>query len=129
LTATDLNELERLLYQSSELGDKADFERAFGPQKDLRLFIRSLVGLDRAAAQEAFGEFLDGSRYNGDQIRFVNLIIEHLTSNGVMDPARLYESPYTDANPIGLDGLFDDACAGRIVTIIHRINDAAMVAG
>ncbi len=42
LTASDLSELERLLYQSSELGGKAAFERAFGEQKSLGLFIRSL---------------------------------------------------------------------------------------
>jgi type I restriction enzyme R subunit len=125
LTATDLKELERLLYETSDLGGKEAFERAFGPQKSLGLFIRSLVGLDRAAAQKTFGEFLDGSRHNANQIRFVNLIIEHLTRNGVMDPGQLYESPYTDASPAGLDGLFDDAEAERIVFILEEVRKNA----
>jgi type I restriction enzyme R subunit len=122
LTKTDLAELDRLLYQAPEVGGKAAFEQAFGPQKNVAMFVRSLVGLDRAAAQEAFADFLDGSRHNANQIRFVQMIIEHLTRNGAMDPAMLYEAPYTDASPSGLDGLFDDGSAGRIVDILKRIS-------
>ena len=59
-------------------------------------FIRSLVGLDRAAAQAAFARFLEGTAYTASQIRFVQLIIEHLTRNGIMDPGKLYEQPFTD---------------------------------
>lgn len=125
LTATDLAELDRLLYQSPEIGGKAAFERAFGTQKNVGSFVRTLVGLDRAAAQKAFAEFLDGSRHTVDQIRFVGMIIDHLTRNGAMDPALLYESPYTDASPTGLDGVFDDASAERIVSIISRLNESA----
>jgi type I site-specific restriction endonuclease len=38
---------------------------------------------------------------NGDsnQLEFVNLIVDHLTERGVMEPARLYESPFTDLTP------------------------------
>jgi type I restriction enzyme R subunit len=127
LTRTDLTELERLLFESSGLGGRADFERAFGPQNSLGIFIRSLVGLDRTAAQGAFAEFLDGSKYTADQIRFVGLIVEHLTRNGVMDPAMLYESPYTDVSPSGLDGVFDDGAAHRIVDVLSRIERNATI--
>jgi type I restriction enzyme R subunit len=130
LTQTDTQELERLLYKSSGLGGKSEFEQAFGPQKSLGLFIRSLIGLDRAAAQGVFAEFLDGSRYSADQIRFVGLIVDHLTRNGVMDPAMLYESPYTDLSPSGLDGVFDDRAAHRIVEVLERIErNAGAAAG
>lgn len=39
------------------------------------------------------------------QIQFINHIIDHLTQNGVMEPRLLYESPYTDLNSQGVDGL------------------------
>ncbi len=87
------------------------------------------MGLDRAAAQRVFGEFLDGSRYSAQQIRFVGLIVEHLTKNGVMDAGMLYESPYTDVSPSGLDGLFDSAAAERIVNLLEWIERNAGATG
>jgi hypothetical protein len=38
--------------------------------------MRSLVGLDRNAAKEAFGQFLDENRYTSQQIRFVEMVID-----------------------------------------------------
>ena len=35
------------------------------------------------------------------QIEFINMVIEHLTDQGVMDPALLYEPPFTDVAPTG----------------------------
>jgi type I restriction enzyme R subunit len=52
-------------------------------------FIRSLVGLDRAAANEAFANYLDDTKFCVDQVRFVLLIVEELTANDIMEPARL----------------------------------------
>lgn len=60
------------------------------------LFVRSLAGLEREAAKAAFAGFLAVRTLNANQIEFVNLIIEHLTERGAMDPRRLYESPFTD---------------------------------
>ena len=62
------------------------------------MFIRSLVGLDREAAKQAFSQFLSGGA-TANQVEFVNLIVDYLTENGVMDPRRLYESPFTDMSP------------------------------
>jgi type I restriction enzyme R subunit len=130
LTKLDIEELERLLYETSGLGGRESFEQAFGPQKSLGLFIQSLVGLDRVAATAAFGEFLDGSRYSAQQIRFVGQIIEHLTRNGAIEPDRLYESPYTNLSPNGLDGAFANADdADRIVFVLERLRRSAAGAG
>jgi type I restriction enzyme R subunit len=49
--------------------------------------------LDREAAKEALAGFLAGKTLAANQIEFVNLIVDHLTEQGVMDPALLYESP------------------------------------
>lgn len=122
LTPTDLSELERFVYESADVESRARFEQCFGTDQPLTVFIRSLVGLDRSAAKEAFGQFLDDNRYSSQQIRFVETIIEMLTKGGVMDPGQLYEPPFTGLHYQGLDGAFGDGDAESIVAILSDIN-------
>jgi len=125
ITRQDLEELERLLFASEEIGSREQFEKVFGHQQSLGIFIRSLVGLDREAAAEAFGGFLDGTIYTATQIRFTDQIISYLTQNGTMDPGLLYEPPFTDIHDEGLDGVFGDDGATKIVRLIDDINKHA----
>ena len=46
--------------------------------------------------------------------------------NGVMEPARLFESPYTDHAPTGPDYFFPDADVDVIVDTLHRIRRTAV---
>ena len=126
LTAEDLSELEELLQAAG--GSPADIAWAGENSGGLGLFIRSLVGLDRGAAVEAFADFLDESRYTVSQIRFVNLIIDELINNGVVDPGRLYESPYIDQAPTGLDMVFGSD-SGAIIQILGDIKQKAEITG
>jgi type I restriction enzyme R subunit len=125
ITNSDIDELERLLFDSDELGTKEEFEKVFGEQKSLGLFIRSLVGLDQAEAKRAFNKFLDGQKYNSNQIEFVNLIIDHLTKNGVMPAELLYEPPYTYKSSDGLSGIFSVDDSHQIVAILNSIRENA----
>lgn len=122
LTPTDLSELERFVYESETVESRKRFEESFGIDRPLTVFIRSLVGLDRNAAKEAFGQFLDTARYSSQQIRFVEMIIEKLTQAGVMDPGQLYEPPFTGVHHQGLDGAFADRDAEEIVEVLSSIN-------
>ena len=92
-----------------------------GHQQSLGLLIRKLVGLERQAAIEAFGEFLHNSTYSATQIRFIEQIISYLTQNGAMDPGLLYEPPFTDLHSEGLDGVFADEGATRIIHLLEEI--------
>ena len=125
ITKQDLDELERLLFKSEEVGSRERFEKVFGHQQSLGSFIRSLVALDREAASEAFGEFLHGTTYSATQIRFIDQIINYLTQNGTMDPGLLYEPPFTDIHDEGLDGVFGDVGATRIIHLLEDINHHA----
>lgn len=122
LTPTDLAELERFVYEAPEVESRERFEQSFGNEQPLPLFIRSLVGLDRGAAKEAFARFLDDSRYSSQQIRFVEMIIDRLVSNGVIEPGQLYEPPFTGIHYEGLDGAFGDADADAIIGTLAQIS-------
>ena len=129
LTPTDLTELETLLYELGGDGSAEKFKRAYDGPQELRAFVRKLVGLDRAAAQKAFARFLDGATYNEKQIRFAQQIVDYLTQNGVMEPGKLYEQPFTAHSPLGLDGLFPEPEADAIMQILALINKNAGLAG
>jgi type I restriction enzyme R subunit len=60
-----------------------------------------------------------------NQIKFIDLMINYLTQNGVMKAELLYESPYSDLSPDGLDGVFPDAEANQIVGILKGIEQNA----
>ena len=108
LTRDDLATLERLLVEA-KLGTEENYNTA--RQEGLGLFITSLVGLDRQAAMKAFEGFLRGRDLNSNQQEFVAMIIEELTRTGVMEPARLFESPYCDIAPTGIQSLFGKGSA------------------
>ncbi len=125
LTPSDLDELERFLFQDDAAESRERFTECYGPETSLPRFIRSLVGLDRNAAKQAFARFLDSTRYSSQQIRFVEMIIDRLTTNGAIDPGQLYEPPFTAMHHEGLDGVFADAEASELVAVIEGVNLAA----
>jgi type I site-specific restriction endonuclease len=67
-----------------------------------------------------------GSRRGRNQLEFVNLIVDHLTEHGIMDPARLYESPFTDITPRGPDGLFKASELDQLVSVMDAVRAAAV---
>ncbi|AOV17241.1 restriction endonuclease subunit R [Acidihalobacter aeolianus] len=111
LTETDLQGLERTLAEigadegAALLGDL--LKRSEAPS--LAWFVRGLVGMDRAAAQAAFARFLNDRSLTPKQIRFVELIIDQLTTRGVMPAAALYEAPFSALDAGGPEAVF----AGR----------------
>jgi len=100
-----LDELERLLSESG-IGSPDEIRRAKSASKGLGRFARSLVGLESDAAKAALAGFLAGKTATANQIEFLNLIVNHLTEHGLIETARLYESPFTDLTPQGPDSLF-----------------------
>ena len=123
LTDADLQALEDMLFNSDVIENRDRFEQVFDKNLNLKLFIRKLVGCDRNAAKQAFAQYLEGTTFSANQIRFVETIIDYLTQNGVMDPGLLYEPPFTNQHPEGLDGIFnDDAAADQIIAIVRSFN-------
>lgn len=127
LTPEDLAALEQMLVDSGA-GDAEVIARAKEQSHGLGLFIRSLVGLDRHAALEAFARYLDGTKFNTNQLHFINLIVDELTANGVMEAARLYESPYRDYAATGPESMFTEGDVDNIVDILNTVRANALPA-
>ncbi|GAB3753500.1 DEAD/DEAH box helicase family protein [Yimella radicis] len=125
LTDDDLTSLGTMLVQAGG-DDGVDIAWITERAGDLGPFIRSLVGLDRAAANEAFATFLDDSKFSEPQIRFVSVIVNELTANGTMKPERLYESPYLDYGQV--DVIFPTDYA-LIIDTLREVNGNAMPGG
>ena len=117
----ELQALENILFDGKERGTKDDFIKSQGEQP-LGKFIRSIVGMDANAAKKAFSEFLNAGNLSADQIRFIDMIIDYLTKNGVIDAEMLFEEPFTTFHIEGIAGLFDEEKTTRILTILRRID-------
>lgn len=117
MTESDLAELEKMLIDAG-IGGADDIERAREAGRGFGRFVRSLVGLDRAAVTEAFADFIVPGTASAQQIEFITMVIEHLTEKGAMDPALLYEPPFTDIAPTGPDQMFDEQ---RVVQLVHKL--------
>ena len=125
LTPEDLAALEKMLLESGA-GTEEDIGRAREEAHGLGLFVRSLVGLDREAATAAFDRYLSDTSFSANQLRFIQLIVEHLTANGVMEVARLYESPFTDNAPQGPDMILTADQVDDLVAILGQVRDRAL---
>jgi len=113
ITAEDLAELQRVLVASG-VGTSVDVVQAQTEAGGFGLF----VGLDRAAAKDAFAGFLDDRRFTANQIEFVNLVIDELSANGLIEPRRFYESPFTDISPHGPEALFQTTDVVRLLEVV-----------
>ncbi|WP_417234819.1 DEAD/DEAH box helicase family protein [Arthrobacter sp.] len=122
LTETDLKSLEQMLLDSGT-STREQLEQAAG--EDLPGFIRSLVGLDRKAVQEAFAEFISETRLNDRQLRLIEMIVSQLTRGGAMGIEALYDPPFTDVAAGGPEDLFEPAAVDRLGEVIRRFGSPA----
>lgn len=127
LTPLDIEELEKMLLEAG-VGSPEDISIAKDTEhaqvRGFGVFLRSLVGLDRGAAQKHFAEFIADGK-SADQIEFVSMVIEYLCKNGIVDPGMLYDSPFTDRAPDGPDGVFEEAEVDEFLTRVRQMNRTA----
>jgi type I restriction enzyme R subunit len=114
-----------MLFEQGELGTYEQFIKAYG-ERPLGRFIRSIVGLDQSAANAAFSRFINNPALNPAQIRFVNLIIQSLTTNGVVEVEHLFSPPFTEISGHGLLGVFNQDEAEEVVTVLNAIDNTAV---
>lgn len=126
ITKLDLEQLDNKLFEASGIADIETYQQTIHPDKPLGVFIRELVGLDRNAAKAAFADYLDETRFDSQQIQFVNTIIDWLTENGTMNPERLAQPPFTEKHFEGVFGFFDMPMIIELRDRIIRIEQSAV---
>ena len=125
ITLTDLAELERIMLEQA--GGNATLVEQLKLETDgLGLFVRSLVGLELTAANEAMSKFLSDSNATKNQIAFVRMIVQQLTHDGAMSTIRLYQSPFTDLAAAGPESVFASAKVTELFAVIDDIRQKAV---
>ena len=110
VSETDLETLSSLVLTQDPMLDLHDLIEYYPDcAGQLDLAIRSIIGLDASAVHERFTVFVQQSpTLNSSQIRFLDLLQNHIAKHGAIEVARLYEPPFTTLHTDSIDGLFPD---------------------
>ncbi len=120
MSAYEFKELERIF--THELGNVSDYERAYG-DTPFGLLVRKLIKLDRAAANEAFAEFINSQALNEQQISFVRKVVDYVVENGYMDVSVLTRPPFD--RPSSFSRTFNTQQQIGLVAAINKIRQNA----
>jgi len=81
--------------------------------------IRSIIGLDARTVHQRFGHFVQQHPHLAShQIKFLDLLQNHIARYGSIQVQRLYEPPFTLLHTDSLDGLFEEPLAEELLEII-----------
>lgn len=128
LDEEDWETLERIFW--SEVGTAEEYKREIHTADDedipLGKFVRSLTGLDKATAEQAFNEFLDTGLYTQEQITFVRYIIDWLVQYGTLARQEMAYDEFSGG--MDVTEVFEDNIIlfQRIMTVVDNINANAM---
>ena len=86
--------------------------------------IRTIIGLDGQAVRERFEQFVQlHPALNSTQIRFLDMLQNHIARYGAITVERLYEDPFTTLHTDGLDGVFtDERTVQELLDILNKFS-------
>ena len=85
--------------------------------------IRHIVGLDSVQADQHFRQFVqDQPSIGATQIRFLDMLKNHIKKYEANEIDRLYEAPFTIIDHDAIDGVFKDDQVDDLPEIINQIN-------
>ncbi|MDQ6420515.1 DEAD/DEAH box helicase family protein [Paenibacillus sp. LHD-117] len=128
ITPLDIEAFAEML-EKEQVGTREQFNKQFVSENEnsFGVFVRSLLGLDRSAAQDAFANLLQRTNLNANQINFINMIIDYLTVNGILEPGKLLDQPFVSLHQEGVYGLFDEDTVDDIVNVVQTLKEGARV--
>lgn len=120
ITKKELQSLEHMIFNGRL--KKEDVEKELGHPIMLVSMIIALHGLSKEHVDEEFAGFINKYKLDSKQINFLNTIKQFITRKGKIDPAKLYDAPFSNYHPHAVDGIFSQKQADQIFDIIGRIN-------
>ncbi|MFV1449134.1 DEAD/DEAH box helicase family protein [Maribacter sp. HS] len=122
ITTQELSELEKMLFKDGI--NKDEVTKEMGEDLNLIKFVISLMGLSAEKVDQAFAKFVNEYQLSAVQVEFLDTIKKFITSNGKIDPSKLYESPFKNFHSMGIDGVFNQQQADTIFSIVKDFNQA-----
>jgi type I restriction enzyme R subunit len=81
--------------------------------------IRSIIGMDSQEVHQRFSLFVkEHPTLASHQIKFLDLLQNHIARYGSIEVQRLYEPPFTLLHSDGIDGVFDEPLAEELLQIV-----------
>lgn len=115
----DLEELCSLVLTQEPGLDLHDLAEYFPQAGNLDRAIRGIIGMDAEAVHERFTAFVQAHpNLASHQIKFLDLLQNHIAKFGSIDIAQLYEPPFTTLHNDGPDGLFEEPLVDELLDII-----------
>ena len=85
----------------------------------LDMTIREVIGLNPEMIEEHFKAFLHAHpQLTAKQVKFMNLLKNHITVNGSIKIESLYEAPFTNISHEGIDGVFKPADVDDLIAVL-----------
>ena len=119
VTNNDLEDLCSLVLTQEPGLDLHHLMEYFQQAESLDQAIREIIGMDADAVQKRFTEFVQAHpNMASHQIKFLDLLQNHIAKFGSIKTDELYEPPFTTLHSDSLDGLFDESLANELFDII-----------
>ncbi|GAB5407321.1 MAG: DEAD/DEAH box helicase family protein [Aureliella sp.] len=115
----DLDDLCSLVLTQEPGLDLHDLEEYFPQAGGLDRAIRGIIGMNAAAVHKRFEAFVQAHpNMASHQIKFMDLLQNHIAKFGSIDIAQLYEPPFTTLHSDGPDGVFEEPMVDELLDII-----------
>ena len=89
--------------------------------------IRGVIGRDVPAVEARFAEFVRKHPLHPDQIRFLDLLQNHIRLYGSIQAEKLWEDPFTKLHADGVEGVFrDEAQLDELLNLVGSFSTAGM---
>ena len=109
LKPKELDELVKLVLVQNPNVDLKVLQE-FYPDATVSLdhILRTLVGMESSAVADRFASFAAENNLNSQQIRFLDMLKNHIRDYGTIEMAQLFDKPFTQIHGEGITGLFPD---------------------